>query len=80
MYEGTLFYKNDPLPELPDECIIVDVKEVRGEHVIASHSISKFDKQQFDAKLLKGEHFMIIENKSLFGNVQSLENLLETAK
>jgi len=79
-YEGILFSKGDPLPDLPDGYLLIDVKEVIGENVISAYAVNKLDTEKFTAQEIKGEHYMVVENKPLFGKAQPLENLKEVIK
>jgi len=62
-YEGLIFYKNDPQPEIPEGSIFIDIKETVGEKVIAAHEVSRFSKSLIDTKKIKGEYYMFVENK-----------------
>jgi len=79
-YKGTLFFKNDPLPDFPDEHILIDVKEISGEHVISAYSADKLNQKNFNAQQIKGKHYMVVENKPVFGNISPLEDILKTIK
>ena len=79
-YKGTLFFKNDPLPDLPEEYILIDVKELLGEHVVSSNSVQRLDKKKFSAEQIKGKQYMIVEDKPVFLNNHPLEDILETVK
>ncbi len=79
-YNGTLFFRNDPLPEFQEDYILIDVKDIIGEHVLSVHSAKKLDKSNFNAAQIKGNHFMLIEDKPVFGNIDSLKDILETIK
>jgi len=75
-YDGLLYYKNDPLPDYPKGHIFLDVKETQGEQVTAIYAAGDFDSENFDAQSLKGEYFMVIENKPVFGGIVPLEDIL----
>jgi hypothetical protein len=76
-YEGLLYFKNDSLPDYPDGFIYVDVKATKGECVTSAYNVGKYNKTTFNPSLLKGEHFMIIENKPLYNNLSPLKDILE---
>jgi hypothetical protein len=65
-YKGTLFFKKDPLTDFPEEYILIDVKEIRGEHIVSANSAERLDKKSFNAQQIKGEHYLIVEDKPLF--------------
>ncbi|HTS44216.1 MAG TPA: hypothetical protein VMH01_07450 [Puia sp.] len=74
-YEGLLFYKNDPLPDFPDGSVLIDVKETNGEHVVAAHAVNSFIKEKFNKEDIRGEHYMLVENKPLFGDMLPSEDI-----
>ena len=76
-YEGILFSKGDPLPDLPDGYLLIDVKEVIGEHVISAYAVNKLDKENFIAQNIRGEYYMIVENKPLFEKIHPCDDLKE---
>jgi hypothetical protein len=78
IYKGTLYYKNDPVPEIPNGFLIVDVKKTKVEHVVAIYGVDLFDKDAFSVRQLKGDYYMVVENKAMFGNILPLEDLLDT--
>jgi len=57
-YKGTLFYKNDPLPDLSKGDLIIDVKTNAFEQVIAAYSIQTYDGQ---LKKLYGDNYLVLE-------------------
>jgi len=76
-YRGTLFSKTGPAPDFPNSYIAVDVKETDVEHVVDFYSISQYDSETFDPKMIKGSHFMLLENTPLFGNITAMDDLLK---
>lgn len=62
--EGLLYLKNDVLPQVHDDYILIDVKATQGEKITAIHSAEKLNTKTFNADNLKGEYFMLIENKA----------------
>jgi len=76
-YEGLLYFKNDPLPQYPDGYFFIDVNETNGEQVVSAHTAAEYHKESFDPSGIRGDHFMIVENKPLFGNVLPLKDILE---
>jgi len=79
-YKGTLFFKDDPLPDFPEEYILIDVKELSGEHVVSSNSVQRLDKNKFSAQQIQGGQYMIVEDKPLFTGIDVLADILETVK
>jgi hypothetical protein len=77
-YEGLIYFKNDPIPDYPSGYIFVDVKETSGEQVISAYSAAPFNKATFDSTQVKGDYFMIVENKALYQNIVPLEDILQT--
>jgi len=79
-YEGLLYAKNDALPGSVGEYYLIDVKETQGERITAIYSVEKLDKNGFNANNLKGEYYMLIENKSVYENMQLLEDIQQMIK
>lgn len=79
-YEGILFSRNAALPDFADEWILIDVKETCVEHVISSYGVSILNKENFNTQQLKGENYMVVENKPLFKVIQPLEDIMATVK
>lgn len=79
-YEGILFTKNDPLPDFPIDSVLIDVKETNGEQVIAAYSATELNRKNFDVQLIKGEYYMLVENKHVVKNISPLEDILEALK
>jgi len=77
VYGGTLFSKNDPTPDFPEGYLYLDVKETNVEHVLSAYAVDRFDKLTFDAKKLTGSHYMIVENRPLYGLILPMDDLLE---
>lgn len=73
-YDGLLYLKTDALPVLNAEHLIADVKEMKGEHVTSVYSIQKLNPQNFNTANLKGEYYVLIENKPLYGT-QPIEDI-----
>jgi hypothetical protein len=78
IYEGTLFSSNQSLTEIPSDYVLIDVKDTNVERVTSAYSVKILNKENLDT--LNGNHYMIVENKPLFGNIHPLEDLLETVK
>jgi hypothetical protein len=78
IYEGTLFSKEQSLTDFPNGYLLIDVKETNVERVISAYSLNMLNKENFGS--LKGDHYMIVENKPLFENIQPSEDLLDTIK
>ena len=79
-YGGLLYFKNDPLPDYPENFFFVDVKETNGEQVTKIYSADKYGKEKFNPQQLKGDYFMIVENKPLYDNPSPLEDILKFYK
>jgi len=79
-YEGILYSKHDPLPDLPGEHILIDVMQTKGEQVTAVYAIEKLNRQNFDADDLKGEYYMIVENTPLCNDIATIEGLRSLMK
>lgn len=77
-YNGLLFFKNDPLPDYPEGHLFIDVKETNGEQIISAYKADEFRKEEFNAQSIKGDYFMIIENKPRYGDIIPLEDILKT--
>jgi len=80
LYRGTLFSKNSPAPDLASRYLYVDVKETRVEHVVSAYSVNYFNPDTFDAATLKGDYFMLIEDKPLYDGVKLLDDLMATVE
>jgi hypothetical protein len=76
-YDGFLFSRHQPLPDLPDGYLIIDVKETNVEQVISYYAVNRLNIENFNAENIKGEYYMLVANKPLFGNIYPLEDLLE---
>jgi hypothetical protein len=68
-YEGLLYFKSDPLPDFSEEFLYIDVKATKGERITAAYAVDNYQKENFNPTLLKGEYFMIVENKSFHDNL-----------
>jgi len=79
-YKGTIFSRNDPAPDFAGNHLVIDVKETNVEHVTAIYSINKYDKESFSASQIKGNHFMIVENKPITDNILPFEDLQHLIK
>jgi hypothetical protein len=76
-YEGTLYHKEDLLPEISPGNIIIDVKERKGEEVLSSYSVSVLNGEIFDPATFRGDYYMIVENKPVDKSISPLEDLSE---
>lgn len=76
-YEGLLYFKSDPLPDYDKGYFFIDVKETRGEEVLSAYAAAYYDKKSFDPNGIRGEYFMIVENKPFFGDILPLPDILE---
>lgn len=61
-YRGTLFTKEQRLPEKTEGLIIIDVKATAVEHVAEAYSVRHLN-PGFELSLLKGDYYMLIENE-----------------
>jgi len=75
LYEGVMFHKNDPIPDLSDGCLMIDVKEAAGEQVISASGVTLYKKNLFNISNLKGNYYMLLENPSDKDNVELLNEL-----
>lgn len=77
LYQGLLFEKSaSRSSSFPDNYIVLDVKTLKGELVEDYYSVERFIAATFSSDSLKGEHYLIIENKPLItGGVQPLDDL-----
>ena len=73
IYKGTLFSKEQALTDFRDGYLLIDVKDTNVERVTSSYSIQVLNKENFQK--LKGNHYMIIENKPVSGEIQPMEDL-----
>ncbi|HTQ66715.1 MAG TPA: SRPBCC domain-containing protein [Puia sp.] len=76
-YEGTLYHKEDLLPEIPKRSIVIDVKEREGEEVLSSYSVRVLNSETFNPSAFHGDYYMIVENKPVYENISPLEDLSE---
>jgi hypothetical protein len=60
-YKGTLYYKNDPLPDLTDGDVIIDVKTNAFERVTAAHNIQVIDGHPLNLQKLHGDNYLVLE-------------------
>jgi hypothetical protein len=74
-YEGLLFSKAEPVPGSAFGSILIDVKENRGEKVLAAWSVNVLDNTE--SIPLKGEYYMILGNQPVSGNIPPAEDLLK---
>ncbi len=79
-YEGILFTKNDPLPDIPQDFILIDVKGTAGERVVSAYSATTVNSADFDRQLIRGEYYMLVENKSQTKDFSPLEDILNALK
>jgi hypothetical protein len=77
MYEGLLYERHNTLPAFAEGCILVDVKEIKGEHVISAYSARVLHADSFDANHLAGEHYMLVENKQWFENTNPVDDIMQ---
>jgi hypothetical protein len=75
-YHGLLFSKNDAISStFPDNFIIIDIKDLLGDHVTSYHSVQRFKESEYSPNSLIGEYYLILENKPLFGLVLPIDDL-----
>jgi len=63
--DGLLYFKNDPLPDYPDGFLYIDVKGTKGEGVTEGYSSGQYSKSNFSPLNIRGDYFMVLENKLL---------------
>ena len=77
-YDGLLYSKNGPRSAtFPDNYLVVDVKELKGDEVTAYHSVTRFKESTFKPELISGDHYLILENKPIFSQVLPMDDLKE---
>lgn len=74
IYEGVMYSKDDHLPKIPNNHLIIDIKESLGEQIISAYDIQQSDKD-FDINSLKGKYYMLLENTSVKESFQPLKDL-----
>ena len=74
-YEGLLYSKTEPFPDFGDGYLILDVRENRGERVLSAYSIDRLDNARMSPSRLKGDYYMVVENRPVAANIQPLEDL-----
>lgn len=80
IYKGTLFFKNDPLPDFPGDFVLIDVKELNGEHVVAANGARLLDRTTFSPEQITGNYYMMVEDLPLFAGISPLDDILDTIK
>jgi hypothetical protein len=75
IYEGVMYSKEDPVPEIPNNYLIVDIKEAVGEQIISVYSVNRKDNERFEINSFNGNYYMILENVPVKGKIQPLEDL-----
>ena len=78
IYEGTLYAREDPVPDFAPGAFVIDVKERNGEQVLSAHSVNVLDNNNFNPALIKGDYYMLVDNKPVFENFSPLQDLMET--
>jgi hypothetical protein len=73
-YEGLLFSKTEPIPVTACGSILIDVKEHMGEKVLSAWSVAVLGELQ--QMSLKGDYYMILENRPVSDAVAPAEDLL----
>jgi hypothetical protein len=74
-YEGLLYSKNDPLPNVTGDYNLIDVKGTKGEQVVAIYSAEKLNRESFTAEQLKGEYYLLVENTPSYNDLEPLADL-----
>ncbi|HLZ86305.1 MAG TPA: SRPBCC domain-containing protein [Puia sp.] len=74
-YEGLMFSKTEPFPDNADGYIIVDIRENSGERVLSAYAVDTLDIKGMSPQQLKGDYYMVLENRPVSGNIQPLEDL-----
>jgi hypothetical protein len=77
-YEGTLYAKGDIVPDMSPETVVIDVKQRSGEQVLSAYSVYSLNNKTFNPAAIKGDYYMIVENKPVFSNISPLQDLMET--
>ena len=74
-YEGLLFSKAEGFPEFAEGYVLLDVRENSGERVLSIHSAGMLDIRAMDPRDLRGEYYMVVENRPVHGSIRPLEDL-----
>ena len=75
-YEGLLFSRAEDFPDFADGYILLDVRENSGERILSIHSAGILDVRTTNPQELKGDYYMILENRPVHENIQPLADLL----
>jgi hypothetical protein len=78
VYRGMLYHRSNTAPDYPDGFLVIDVRTTEVEHVTAFYAIGQYNKDIFDPGKIAGDHFMIVENRPLFGSIAPIDDLLST--
>lgn len=62
LYEGTMYAKEDAVPEFPPGQIWGDIKVRNGERVVSFYSIRELN-EDFNPTKIKGTYYFVIENR-----------------
>jgi hypothetical protein len=74
-YEGTLYAKEDLVPDILPGSIFIDVKERNGEEVLSAYSVSVVNNNIFTPETIRGNYYMIVENQPVSDNILPAEDL-----
>lgn len=74
-YEGLLFSKTESFPDFADGYVLLDVRENNGERVLSIHSADLLDARTMNPAELRGDYYMVLENRPVHGSIPPLEDL-----
>jgi len=74
-YEGLLFAKTEPFPDFADGYVLLDVRENSGERVLSVYSVDTLNTKTVDPGSIRGDYYMVVENRPVHGKILPLEDL-----
>lgn len=78
-YEGLLYSRTEAFPDFADGYVLIDVRENSGERVLSVHSVSVLNLKAMSPNELKGDYYMVLENRPTHGNLLPMEDLRAVA-
>ena len=61
-YEGLLYSRTEPFPDFAEGWLILDVRENRGEQVVAAYSVNRLSLKTMSPDKLMGDYYMILDD------------------
>jgi len=74
LYEGTMYAKEDQLPEFSEGLIWGDIKSREGERIVSFYSVNSMN-NPFDPQKMRGSYYFVIENTPVRDGVSVLTDL-----